>query len=940
MRHLAAIVIIMNFVPGVLWAQVPSAPEWSQEFKIGGVPGLSTVKPITNFLAADLGDGPRLFLVGRDFSETDWSGSNSNVMQWDGREFTQFGAPLVGGAAQDAVVFDDGTGPALYVGLDFSAATRGLVKWDGAAWTIVGGGIASGRVWDLEVFDDGTGPALYVGGNFTMPGVASHLVKWDGTSFSPVGGGVNAEVTTFTVFDDGTGAALYLGGSFTMAGATPVALVAKWDGTTFNALGMNLSGGAVSVLSVEDLGNGPRLFAGGTFVLNLGPSICRGIASWDGTIWSGYGVGIANVAFPVRFVYAIETYDDGSGPALYVGGNFEVIGGLPADSIAKWDGSAWSDVDGSAASIGPIGVSTAVNTLLTYDDGHGPRLFAGGIFTGMGKAAASCIAAWNGQSWSQVSGNGANDVIYSVKSGQWGGENVVLATGLFTVIGGAAANRIAIFNGKNWSALGSGITGPVFDAAIFDDGSGPAIYAVGIFATAGGQPASSIAKWNGTSWSALGSGINGFVYSAVVHDDGSGPALYVGGNFSMAGGIFVPGLARWNGSTWSGVGPATTSAAPGDVRDLVSLSLNGGPTRLYAAGFLGTASFSAQNVAFWNGSSWTGIGVLTGLAAWGRALTKHDDGTGEALYLGGSFTAVNGVPAPSLARWNGAVWNGIGTGPTRDPANNFGNWVPYVSDLASFDDGQGPQLYIAGLFDGLSGVPAHNLGRWNGTTFSNVGGSMTESTYANPNIVVEKLTVLEDGCDTSLVVGGGFQRMGGITSRRIARWGKRPSTVSTLPGLSALAEGHVADLLGAPEPIVGIDFCSGGAEHRIEREVNAPFTLTVQTPSPNGFPSAIALYAFTGIPTAADQVVLPFGLGTTVFPFCPLAPGDSRVVAIADGFGFGGCTALTGIPATPVAISAPSGIPFPIDLVFQGIVIDVSATFSISLTNAVQLSIY
>jgi hypothetical protein len=35
-------------------------------------------------------------------------------------------------------------------------------------------------------------------------------------------------------------------------------------------------------------------------------------------------------------------YDDGSGPALYVGGGFGIAGSVVAHGIAKWDGTAWS----------------------------------------------------------------------------------------------------------------------------------------------------------------------------------------------------------------------------------------------------------------------------------------------------------------------------------------------------------------------------------------------------------------------------------------------------------------------------------------------------------------------------------------------------------------------------------------------------------------------
>jgi hypothetical protein len=66
-------------------------------------------------------------------------------------------------------------------------------------------------------------------------------------------------------------------------------------------------------------------------------------------------------------------FDDGTGPALYVGGAFgAVAGGIWAPKVAKWDGSAWHSAGN--------GLSLAVRGLTVFDDGSGPALFAvGGI---------------------------------------------------------------------------------------------------------------------------------------------------------------------------------------------------------------------------------------------------------------------------------------------------------------------------------------------------------------------------------------------------------------------------------------------------------------------------------------------------------------------------------------------------------------------------------
>ena len=55
------------------------------------------------------------------------------------------------------------------------------------------------------VFDDGTGPALYVGGYFTGAEVDRRRPgEWDGTEWQEVGRGLNGRVTGLAVFDDGS----------------------------------------------------------------------------------------------------------------------------------------------------------------------------------------------------------------------------------------------------------------------------------------------------------------------------------------------------------------------------------------------------------------------------------------------------------------------------------------------------------------------------------------------------------------------------------------------------------------------------------------------------------------------------------------------------------------------------------------------------------------
>jgi len=70
--------------------------------------------------------------------------------------------------------------------------------------------------------------------------------------------------------------------------------------------------------------------------------------------------------------------------------------------------------------------------------------------------------------------------------------------------------------------------------------SGTDLYAGGYFSTAGEVSANNIAKWDGITWSAVGSGVSGPVAALTA----AGSDLYAGGTFTTAGGKLSGYAAR------------------------------------------------------------------------------------------------------------------------------------------------------------------------------------------------------------------------------------------------------------------------------------------------------------------------------------------------------------------------------------------------------------
>jgi hypothetical protein len=317
-----------------------------------------------------------------------------------------------------------------------------------------------------------------------------------------------------------SGADLYAGGSFTNAGGVSANCIAKWNGSSWSALGSGMSG-RVEALAIM----GTDLYAGGRFT-NAGGVTVNYIAKWNGSSWSALGSGMSGGVVPTYTrVDALQVI----GSDLYVGGYFTSAGGVPANYIARWNGTSWSAL-GS-------GMDLWVNALAVI----GTDLYAGGYFTTAGGADANRIAKWNGSSWSAL-GSGMSS---QVQAPEVIGSDLY-AAGEFSMAGGVSANYIARWNGTSWSALGSGVNNWVYSL----EKVGSDLYAGGSFTTAGGAPANRIAKWNGTFWSALGSGLSGKVsglstmVEALVYDESE--HLLVGGNFTMAGNADSSCIAQVN----------------------------------------------------------------------------------------------------------------------------------------------------------------------------------------------------------------------------------------------------------------------------------------------------------------------------------------------------------------------------------------------------------
>jgi hypothetical protein len=127
------------------------------------------------------------------------------------------------------------------------------------------------------------------------------------------------------------------------------------------------------------------------------------------------------------------------------------------------------------------------------------------------------------------------------------------------------------------------------------------------------------------------------------------------------------------------------------------------------------------------------------------------------VYVGGRFKIAGGLPASNVAKWDGQSWSALGSG------IEVGQGLVVV--LGVFDDGSGPALYAGGWFTAAGGVPADNIAKWDGKGWSPVGGGI-----AGKDALVFALATHDDGGGPALYVGGRFNSAGGTPAANIARW--------------------------------------------------------------------------------------------------------------------------------------------------------------------------
>jgi uncharacterized repeat protein (TIGR01451 family) len=745
-----------------------------------------------------------------------------------------------------------------------------------------------------------SGSKVYVGGHFTSfgyqdPVTYNNIAMWDGHGWHPLGAGVTggiAQVYAIALL----GSDVYVGGLFSTAGSTPASSIAKWNPTTgWSALAGGINDGAgccsptVYALAVSGTTASPTVYAGGIFT-DADTQLANNIAMWNGTSWSPLGAGLTGGSGRVNVLLL-------RGGTLYAAGNFTQSGsGTSAtkfNSIASWNGSAWSAVGGAGISTS-FGYEGSVNALsvnpttgVIYAGGSfaeaGGTLGSGGTATGA--TPATNVAAFDGTSWSAL-GSGLSQQVDGLTF--WNGK-------LFASYSQSFVPVISQWNGSSWSPLsqplgGSGGSGPVMVTA-----SG-GVEAAGQFGTGGSTVLDSLGLWNGTTWKGYGLGVPAEItaLAASNHD------LYATGGITVAGSTAATSIAHFNGTTWTSMGSTgitgTSGTCPqaGVTFNICSVAIDPATHHVFIAGnFSAIDGVPASNIAMWNGSSWQALG--TGIDGSVIALLVYNG----KLYAGGTFQHAGGVAADDVAQWDltSGGWAPVGddavytenvgadgavnalAGVTATGSKHYvligggflavgdGTTATSVGGLVMFDTTAGPYSSpLAGYYyfpaNGTAGVSgtiyalyADGTNFYLGGSFTGAGGQSTSNfamvnlsgAWSYPGSVTGGPVYVITKAASNIFVAGSFTAAGGVAANNIAQYTPGAATpwaalgsgvTSSSPGVFALAQsadglyaGGDLSTAGAATPSAGIALWTATKFPITVTEAASPTTTTVGSPA-------------------------------------------------------------------------------------------------------------
>ena len=345
----------------------------------------------------------------------------------------------------------------------------------------------------------------------------------------------------YTLNTDTVEDVLYIGGPFTYLNGDTVFGIVKYDGTNYIRMGCGLEwdcsftpgGGNIGVRPNKIVRYNGDIYMTGNFIKSNNITL-NGLAKWDGSTWQAIGNGLTDGS-----VYTMGINLKVLNNELYVCGyDFDSCAGVPANSIAKFNGTQWTDVHNF-----PDYNIGNVSDVEMYNG----ELYVGGNFYDSINGDIWRIAKWDGSQWVSVGGG--------IKGGIADVSKMLVYKGLLYVAGtfesagtNTFAKGIATWDGTKWENVGGGIASPwtmqIFDMKVHSN----KLYIIGAFSEAGGAPIKRIASWDGTNWCGFGvtdSTFDNVLLALEFYRD----TMYIGGGFfAIDGDSSINRIAKYIGA--------------------------------------------------------------------------------------------------------------------------------------------------------------------------------------------------------------------------------------------------------------------------------------------------------------------------------------------------------------------------------------------------------
>lgn len=242
--------------------------------------------------------------------------------------------------------------------------------------------------------------------------------------------------------------------------------------------------------------------------------------------------------------------------------------------------------------------------------------------------------------------------------------------GSFTLAGAAPVSNLALWDGVEWFDVGGGVSGTLHGAtavnalAVLPNGDLVVGSAFDTAGTGGGQiSAACIARFNGSTWSRMQAGLPQFASTVLkLGTRPNGALVALGGFFVNDDNTTCGPLAKWNDITSARWTDLPSSQPNFQAYRTFAILANGD---VVAGGVAGSAAGSS---ALWrwndNQNAWTGFGSgVNGTDPRWQVLTILEASNGD-IVAAGNFLTAGGVPANSIARWDGSQWFPCGSGIT------------------------------------------------------------------------------------------------------------------------------------------------------------------------------------------------------------------------------------------------------------------------------------